>query len=46
MQNADRILINGKVYSVRADGSLIRADAVAMKDGRIIKVGSDDEVKA
>ena len=43
---ADRILKNGKVFSVKADGSIIRGSAVAIKDGIIIKVGTDAEAEA
>lgn len=39
---ADLILINGKVVTVDKDGS--EAEAVAVKDGRIIKVGENSEV--
>ena len=46
MTKADKILVNGKVYSVLADNSILRGTAVAISDGRILKVGSDEEIKA
>ena len=46
MNKADKILINGKVYSVLADDSIVRGTAVAVSDGRILKVGSDEEIRA
>ena len=39
---ADLILFNGKVVTVDKDGS--EAEAVAVKDGKIIKVGKNSEV--
>jgi hypothetical protein len=39
---ADLILVNGKVMTIDALGSV--AQAVAVKDGRIVKVGSNDEI--
>jgi len=41
---ADLVLTNGKVVTV--DASLPEAEAVAMRDGRIIAVGSSDEIDA
>lgn len=40
---ADLILFNGKVVTVDKDGS--EAEAVAVKDGKIIKVGTSSEIK-
>ena len=44
--NADMILINGRVYSVTLDGEVVRGEAVAVAEGRILKVGTNDEIKA
>ncbi len=41
--NADLVIINGKVITVDGDFSL--KQAVAVKDGRIVAVGSTDDVK-
>jgi predicted amidohydrolase YtcJ len=41
---ADRILFNGKIITV--DGQDTIAEALAIKDGRILAVGSDTEVTA
>ncbi len=42
-QRADLLLINGKVYTV--DSSFTVAEAVAVKDGKILAVGSSDKLK-
>ena len=39
---ADLILVNGKVVTVDPSGSV--AQAVAVKDGRIVKAGTNDEI--
>ena len=44
-QFADRVFINAKVYSVALDGTETRAEAVAVKDGRFVFVGSNTEAK-
>ena len=44
MSSADLILTNGKVYSVTMDDEIIRGEAVAVKDGKIFKVGTADEI--
>lgn len=41
---ADRVFKNAKVYSVSLDNELTRAEAVAVTDGKIIYVGTDDGV--
>ncbi|MCB0561188.1 MAG: amidohydrolase [Lewinellaceae bacterium] len=41
---ADTILVNGNVYTVDEDNA--RAEAIAIKDGRILLVGSNEEVQA
>lgn len=41
---ADRILVNGNIITVDADDSL--AEAIAIKDGRIVAVGSNAEIEA
>ncbi|MGN0362909.1 MAG: amidohydrolase [Bilifractor sp.] len=38
---ADRVLKNASIYSVRLDDSLIRAEALAIKDSKIIYVGDE-----
>jgi len=40
---ADRVFVNGVVYTV--DAGRTRAEAVAVRDGRIVHVGSDAEVR-
>lgn len=40
---ADLILLNGKVVTVDSKNSIV--EAVAIKDGKIMKVGSNEEVK-
>ena len=42
---ADRVLMNAKIYSVKLDGSLIRGQALAIKDGKIVYVGDESGVK-
>lgn len=42
---ADKVFVNAKVYSVKLDGEEIRAEAVAVKDGKIIYVGTDGGAK-
>ncbi|MDO4176376.1 MAG: amidohydrolase [Bacillota bacterium] len=46
MRKADKILINGKIYSVLADDTVVRGTAVAVQDGKILKVGTDEDVKS
>ncbi|MCQ2546455.1 MAG: amidohydrolase [Clostridia bacterium] len=46
MSKANSILVNGKVYSVLADNSEVHGTAVAIADGKILKVGTDEEIKA
>lgn len=40
---ADLVLLNGKIITVDAKGSI--AQAVAVKDGKIVKVGTDVEIR-
>lgn len=40
---ADRVFVNGAVYTVDAGRS--RAEAVAVRDGRIVRVGTSDAVR-
>jgi predicted amidohydrolase YtcJ len=44
MFGADMILYNGKVYTVDKDGT--EAEAVAVRDGKIIKIGKSKEILA
>lgn len=46
MDKADLILTNGKVLSVTLEGDEIHAEAVAVKDGKILEVGSNSEIMA
>lgn len=39
------ILMNGKVYSITLDGKEIHGEAVAVKDGLIFDVGSNEDIK-
>ncbi|NIU77676.1 MAG: amidohydrolase, partial [Gammaproteobacteria bacterium] len=39
---ADLILVGGSIYTVEAE--LPRAEAVAVRDGRIVAVGGEDEI--
>lgn len=41
---ADKVYKNAKVYSVLLDGSEVHADAVAIKDGKIIYVGDNSQI--
>ena len=43
-QIADRVYKNAKVYSVALDGTETRAEAVAIKDGKFVFVGSGDQI--
>ena len=44
MNIPELILTNGKVYSVAMDDSIIRGEAVAVKDGKIMKVGTAENI--
>ena len=41
---ADRVFRNAKVYSVAFDNTVTRAEAVAVRDGKIVYVGTDEGV--
>lgn len=43
--NADLIIVNGKLYSVDLAGVETRAEAIAVKDGKIISIGSRSDVE-
>jgi len=43
-ESADTVYINGKIYTV--DGSNVWAEAVAIKDGKFVAVGTTADVKA
>lgn len=45
MKTADLALINGKVLSVDLRKNVTRAEAVAVKDGKILAVGTSEEIK-
>ena len=40
----DLILLNGRIFTLDAEGTV--AQAVAVKDGRIVAVGGDAEIRA
>ena len=42
---ADLVLINGRVYSPKGNGEVMRGGAVIVDDGRIKKICSDDEAE-
>ena len=42
---ADRVFTNAKVYSVALDGTETRAEAVAIKDGKFVFIGSNAEAE-
>jgi len=42
-QPADRILLNGKIVTVDSEDTV--AEAVAIKNGRFIAVGTDEEIE-
>jgi predicted amidohydrolase YtcJ len=42
MKNADLIVTNAKIYTV--DSSFSMAEAMAVKDGKILAIGSEDEI--
>lgn len=46
MMLADTALINGKIYSPDMSGQIIKGDTVLIKDGRILKTGAQEELKA
>ena len=41
-ETADLVLLNGKIYTVNATNEVV--EAVAVKDGKIWKVGGNDEI--
>ncbi|MDW3193181.1 MAG: amidohydrolase [Cytophagales bacterium] len=43
-ETADLVLLNGKIYTVNATNDVV--EAVAVKDGKIWKVGGTDEISA
>ncbi|MDO4176379.1 MAG: amidohydrolase [Bacillota bacterium] len=45
IKKADMILINGKVFSVLENDSIVRGEAIAVADGTILKVGTNEEIK-
>ena len=42
---ADRVFINAKVYSIAIDGTETRAEAIAVKNGKFVFVGSEAGVR-
>ena len=43
MATADLILKNGKIFSVKDDNTIIRGEAVIIKDGKIDNICGNDE---
>lgn len=43
---ADKALINGKIYSPDKDGNVITGDTVLIKDGLILKTGTEAELRS
>ncbi len=41
-EKADLVLLNGKIYTVNASNSIV--EAVAVKDGKVLKVGTTEEI--
>lgn len=41
---ADKILINGNIYSVGADDKVTRGQAIAIKEGLITAIGTNEEI--
>lgn len=46
MNFADKVLRNGSIFSIDSDNKRINGQAVAIKDGLIAKIGTDEEIKA
>ena len=44
-QSADKVYKNAKIYSVALDGTETRANALAIKDGKFVYVGSNAEAE-
>ena len=42
-QNADTILLNGKIITLDAKSSVVQA--LAIRDGRVVAVGTNDEIR-
>lgn len=45
MRKADLILKNGKIFSPLLNEEVFRAEAVAIKEGKIVEVGSEKEIE-
>lgn len=46
MKKADLVLCNGQVYSISLDNKERTGQSIAVQDGRIVKIGTDDELSA
>lgn len=46
MQIADLVLLNGRIYSVSLNNKRQTGEAVAVKDGLILKIGTDELIKS
>ena len=45
MKAPELILTNGKVYSVKLNDEIVRGEAVAVREGQILKIGNKEEIK-
>lgn len=45
MEKADLILINGKILSPLSDGGFLKAESVAVKDGKILSLGKNCDIE-
>lgn len=45
MNRADTVLINGKILSIDRDDRVTTGSAVAVTDGKIVKIGGDKEIE-
>lgn len=46
MKTADHVLLNGSIYSISIDNKRITGQAIAIKNGIIEKIGSDEEIRS
>ena len=44
MKAPELILTNGKVYSVKLNDEIVRGEAVAVREGKILKIGNKEEI--
>jgi len=46
MTKADTLVVNGKIFSITLDDKRIMGSAIAVRGGKIVAVGNDDEIMA